>query len=311
FCTASVIAIQNGSAVKDSTLYPYFVDIGNPHVCGGAFLSLEPEAWVLTAAHCVADGKLPIPSPNPYYVSYGDVSRSNQKIAAIADWKVHPKYQRSNDDDDPDMHYDVALVKLTHPVKKSTTVSRIAIAKTSETVDENSIASVMGVGYTGYNLPQSPELLHMLVNISKYNPGSSDMIETNPSDNTGVCHGDSGGPLVKRSPWTGQPFLFGVLSRIFNAYDPDPTNATCPKAYNSDSTPSTDGYVNIPNLLPWIAETTSLSIDQLTSVPEAPSLTEQARMENVVANTASRHDSISMFIASICISVISLFYHNV
>jgi hypothetical protein len=157
----------------------------------------------------------------------------------------------------------------------------------------------MGVGYTGYNLPQSPELLHMLVNISKYKPETTDMIETKPADTSAVCHGDSGGPLIKRSPWTGQPSLLGVLSRIFNAYDPDPMNATCPKAFNSNSTPSTDGYVNIPNLLPWISEITKLSVDQLTAIPEAPSLTEQARMENVLANQAKHLHICNQFILSI------------
>jgi secreted trypsin-like serine protease len=130
-----VMAIQNGTAVKDSTLYPYFVSIGNPHVCGGAFLSLEPEAWVLTAAHCVYDGSLPPPSPNPYFVSYGDVSRPKQQVGTIDDWVIHPGYVSSSGE--TDMRFDVALVKLKNAVKSSPTVSRVAILKDDSTVEEN------------------------------------------------------------------------------------------------------------------------------------------------------------------------------
>jgi Trypsin len=133
----SVYAIQNGTDVKDSTLYPYFVTIGNPHVCGGVFLSLEPEAWVLTAAHCVYDATLPPPSPNPYFASFGDVFRQDQHIEAITDWIVHPDYVTSSGD--TDMRYDLALVKLKRPVKESSTVSRVAIYQDNMAIDVNTM----------------------------------------------------------------------------------------------------------------------------------------------------------------------------
>lgn len=132
-----VMAIQNGTVVQDSTLYPYFVSLGNPHVCGGAFLSLEPEAWVITAAHCVYDASLPPPSPNPYFVSFGDVSRPKQQIGEIANWIVHPDY--ATESGETDMRYDVALVKLKNPVKESPTVSRVALFKDNATIDEDTV----------------------------------------------------------------------------------------------------------------------------------------------------------------------------
>jgi secreted trypsin-like serine protease len=135
--SGSVYAIQNGTAVKDSTLYPYFVTLGNPHVCGGAFLSLEPEAWVLTAAHCVYDATLPPPSPNPYFASFGDVSRQDQHIEAITNWVIHPNYVTSSGE--TDMRYDIALIKLKHPVKESPTVSRVAIYQDNMAIDNTTV----------------------------------------------------------------------------------------------------------------------------------------------------------------------------
>jgi secreted trypsin-like serine protease len=138
----SAYATQNGTVVKDSTLYPYFVAIGNPHVCGGAFLSLQPEAWILTAAHCVYDATLPPPSPNPYFAGFGNVSRPGQQTESISDWIIHPGYVNSSGE--PDMRYDLALVKLEKSVKESPTVSRVAIYQDNMTVDENTVGTSIG-----------------------------------------------------------------------------------------------------------------------------------------------------------------------
>ncbi|KAI9283612.1 trypsin-like cysteine/serine peptidase domain-containing protein [Umbelopsis sp. AD052] len=301
-----VYAIQNGTAVKDSTLYPYFVTIGNPHVCGGAFLSLEPEAWVLTAAHCVYDAPLPPPSPNPYFASFGDVSRQDQHIEAITDWIVHPEYVTSSGD--TDMRYDLALVKLKHPVKASSTVSRIALYQDDMALNVNTTASVMGVGYTGFGLPQPSQLLHMLVHVTKYTPGSLEMTETNPPVNSAVCHGDSGGPLIERSPWTGRPYVLGILSRIFNAYDPDPRNATCPFNFDTSTNVTTDGYVNVAYFTSWIANITGLSEQFLTTPPAADAPWALPNLQKVVLSSANQ--AVPFHILT-CIFIFSLFYHIV
>jgi hypothetical protein len=169
----------------------------------------------------------------------------------------------------------------------------------------------MGVGYTGYAKPQPSEILHLLVKVKKYVPGSFNMTETMPPDYTGVCHGDSGGPLITRSPWTGQPYVLGILSRIYNAYDPDPGNATCPFSYDKNSNSSIDGYVNVVHLLPWIADNTGLDIDDLTSPPITAEALDVGKMQSVVASTG---DIVSTsFMPSIITSIFIfiLFYHIV
>lgn len=122
--TIPISAIQSGSDVDDPTLYPFYVMLGNPHVCGGVLLSLNP-AIVLTAAHCVADAPHPFTiEKNPYFAAYSHIDRKKQKINAIDDWVVHPNYNISNN---VDMHYDLALVKLKDPLKQSDRVDRVAL----------------------------------------------------------------------------------------------------------------------------------------------------------------------------------------
>jgi hypothetical protein len=123
----SVVCIQFGMQVSDPYEYPYYMMLGNPHICGGALLSYDP-AYVLTAAHCVADASSH-PSDhdkddNPYFVGYHDTNRKNQKTMRIADWVIHPSYNISNT---VDMNYDVAIVKLESPLKISNRIRRIAL----------------------------------------------------------------------------------------------------------------------------------------------------------------------------------------
>lgn len=120
-----VVAIQNGTTIDDPAFYPYYVMLGNPHVCGGILISLNP-AIVLTAAHCVADALHPNASePNPYFAGYQHVDRKKHKLNPIQDWVVHPRYLDHHNN--PDMHYDIALVKLKYALDKSNKVSRVAL----------------------------------------------------------------------------------------------------------------------------------------------------------------------------------------
>lgn len=168
----------------------------------------------------------------------------------------------------------------------------------------------MGVGYTGYKKPQPSEILHMLVKVKKYVSGGSNMIETTPPAYSGVCHGDSGGPLITRSPWTGQPYVLGVLSRIFSAYDPDPGNATCPLGLDNKSNVSTDGYVNTAHFLSWISNNTGIAINDLTSPSTTAAAWDAGRMQNVLVSTGHKLISSHMVMVT-CIFIFNLFYHIV
>jgi hypothetical protein len=167
----------------------------------------------------------------------------------------------------------------------------------------------MGIGFTGYESPQPSQLLHMLVKVKKYSSGSFEMTETNPPAKAAVCHGDSGGPLIKRSPWTGRPYVMGVLSRIFNAYDPNPKNATCPFSYDKTTDVTTDGYVNTAYFLSWIANTTGLTEQFLTTPPMSTAAPDVALVQNGIPNLASIDVPLSFpTIIVTCIFIFNLFY---
>lgn len=122
-----VTCIQYGTTVLDIKQYPYYIMIGNPHICGGSLLSYDPPL-VLTAAHCIADATSK-PSDyakekNPYFVSYYDVHRDKQKSIGIEDWVIHPLYNVSSV---VNMNYDVAIVQLDTPLRKSAKVKRVPL----------------------------------------------------------------------------------------------------------------------------------------------------------------------------------------
>lgn len=119
--------IQYGTDVLEINQYPFYIMIGNPHICGGTLLSYDPP-FVLTAAHCVADAGLQ-PSnfskqENPYFVNYYNAHRDKQKSISILDWTIHPKYNVSGT---VNLNYDVAIVQLATSLKRSSKVKRVPL----------------------------------------------------------------------------------------------------------------------------------------------------------------------------------------
>ncbi|KAI8340847.1 trypsin-like cysteine/serine peptidase domain-containing protein [Chlamydoabsidia padenii] len=109
--------IANGTISQHP--HPYFVTLLQPRLCGGVLISLAPEAWILTAAHCVS-------STNP--VS-GVVHYGRHRQQSFHHVIVHPKYPQQkthnktiaslDDDDQQTIHatiYDLALIRLDHPI---------------------------------------------------------------------------------------------------------------------------------------------------------------------------------------------------
>jgi hypothetical protein len=132
-----VLCIQQGTTVTDSTIYPFYVMLGNPHVCGGTLLSLNPPK-VLTAAHCVLGS--PHPSTyinskqrNPYFVGYGHADRRQQRMISVVDWTIHPTYEDgdANKPTDRPPQYDVAILTLASPLAPSKYVAIATIGSPS------------------------------------------------------------------------------------------------------------------------------------------------------------------------------------
>lgn len=126
----TVFCIQNGHDVASENEYPFYVMIGNPHICGGTLISYDP-ALILTAAHCVDAPIHPTnytKDKNPYFALYNDIHRDKQKADAIIDWNVHPLYNLSGN---IDVKYDAAIVRLETPIKKSSRTKRAPFWSTS------------------------------------------------------------------------------------------------------------------------------------------------------------------------------------
>ncbi|KAI9246289.1 trypsin-like cysteine/serine peptidase domain-containing protein [Phascolomyces articulosus] len=266
FVPVLVLAIQEGVNVNDSSTYPYYVMLGNPHVCGGIIISFNPPI-VLTAAHCVADVEHPLNmTQNPYFVGYGDIDRKHHTINPIVDWLVHPDYLK--DQGEVDMHHDIAIVKLQKPLKPSARIARVALWSAKD-LDVPRQAMLMGYGYTRVDQPEARILQHMPVNITKFTAGYSDMVEAMSShSDERACHGDSGSPLIVQKQvnnGTSLPVAVGLLARIFGVYDHDPSHATCPVPFDTESKAPTiiESFCNLSNMLKWIADETGITVEQL------------------------------------------------
>ncbi|GAB5589184.1 hypothetical protein Unana1_04084 [Umbelopsis nana] len=234
--------------------------MGNPRLCGGAFLSFNPT-WVLTAAHCVVNTSTTPPTKNGYYIMYGNTTRSTSHIAWIESWIMHPQYTNNNSD----VEHDIAVVKIqNNSIFASSGVSRIPLLSSAASLQNGQQAWIMGYGYTSVGGSESSQLRAINETISYADANSPDLIRANTGPYSGVCHGDSGGPLVvqQNGIWT----IVGTTARILNAYDPIPSSPTCAISYN-ESQQSEDGYVNVALQLNWISNVTGLSIAQLTANP--------------------------------------------
>ncbi|CAO3579416.1 unnamed protein product [Absidia cylindrospora] len=160
-----VTCIQEGITVTDSTFYPFYVMLGNPHVCGGTLLSLNPPK-VMTAAHCVMDS--PHPSEliakkqkNPYFVGYSHADRRQQRLMSIVDWVIHPAYDHpdKNGDHQHPQEYDIAILTLASPLAPSKYVSKASIWSPAlldrpDRHDSHLEGTLIGYGYKAFDQPE-------------------------------------------------------------------------------------------------------------------------------------------------------------
>ncbi|KAI8072009.1 trypsin-like cysteine/serine peptidase domain-containing protein [Thamnidium elegans] len=282
-----VSGIQYGTNVLNINQYPFYIMIGNPHICGGTLLSYDPP-FVLTAAHCVADSGLQ-PSnftkeKNPYFVNYYDVHRENQKSVSIINWTVHPLYNVSGT---VNMNYDVAIVQLATPLKKSDRVKRVPLWSPTIARPLPTRGELIGFGFTGLEEIESRQLKRLQLDITKFEPTSNVEARSDTEQHI-ACHGDSGSPLVVYDtvldPVTHKnvtvPFVVGNLARIFGAHDESPTKLTCPiphqinhHSLNSSQNTVYESFCNTATMLDWISDTTDIPVDSLSDPFYSPPCT--------------------------------------
>uniref|UniRef100_A0A8D8FDR4 Serine protease snake n=1 Tax=Culex pipiens TaxID=7175 RepID=A0A8D8FDR4_CULPI len=190
------------------------------YLCGG---SLITSRFVLTAAHCVADGE----GKPPVTVRLGDTNLNStedvqfSQQVRIKALKRHPQYRFSR------KYYDIALIELEEEVKFNE-----AICPACLWLEENAPTEQMnavGFGVTGFGEELSPTL--QKVNLSEID--KDDCLRRLPknsralpeglvqsqfcaaSDHQDTCEGDSGGPLqIERLDVSNVmvPLIAGVVS---------------------------------------------------------------------------------------------------
>ncbi|KAM3828821.1 chymotrypsin-like protease CTRL-1 [Vipera latastei] len=173
--------------------------------CGCGNPSIKPN---VKASERIINGVNAIPGSWPWQVSL-QVSPSTPDVFQVITNPSWDSYKINND---------VALLKLSSPVKLSTYVSPVCLASSNEVLPAGLKCATTGWGRDKLSSSEPAVILQQvslpLVPVNECqkqhsNPITTSMICAGGAGSTS-CHGDSGGPLVcqKGSTW----YLIGIVS---------------------------------------------------------------------------------------------------
>ncbi|XP_008307721.1 transmembrane protease serine 5 [Cynoglossus semilaevis] len=198
--------------------WPWQVSLyySNRHTCGGSIITSQ---WVVTAAHCVHNYRLP--QVSSWVVYAGIVTRSSAKATQYAGHAVE-KIIYNKDYNHRSHDSDIALMKLRTPLNFSDTIRPVCLPQYNQNLPGGTQCWISGWGYTQPDAVQSPDTLKeapvpiispKTCNSScMYNGGITPrmLCAGYTEGKVDACQGDSGGPLVcqDENVWR----LVGVVS---------------------------------------------------------------------------------------------------
>ncbi|XP_056906189.1 transmembrane protease serine 5 isoform X1 [Takifugu flavidus] len=226
--TRAVLCSECGTRAKlpriiggvEATLgrWPWQVSLyySNRHTCGGSIINSQ---WVVTAAHCVHNYRLP--QVSSWVVYAGIVTRGSAKVAEHTGYAVE-KIIYNKDYNHRSHDGDIALMKLRTPLNFSDTIRPVCLPQYDYDPPGGTQCWISGWGYTQPEGAHSPDTLKEapvpIISTKRCNSScmyngeiTSRMLCAGYTEGkVDACQGDSGGPLVcqDENVWR----LVGVVS---------------------------------------------------------------------------------------------------